>query len=415
MQYVTDAAELAELRLAHTDLPKGERAPGAYSVTGLILATRVHRCDGFADLLLAPDQATADVAAADSGIVAAATLDACKLQLAFLDGVLPCEVGFLVRARGLVGRSPRGQLSLYVDRAGEGYAVETHRPPLSEAGAGVAAVAQAGSFHGPERFHLVPDTVRWEKPLSRLGLGAHNLLSWKGEGPPPPPPPQPAGVKWGACWLLPTTDGAAVLIAARRHELSASGWRLLTCDAAVVSALSNKLAFFGLAQAAGLEGCLPRHFTSLESAAYPCVLKAAVGTYGRGVYVVASAEEARRRMGRHGGGLGVQWLLQELIPGGEELSASLLVEEGAVIDSVTVAYHYVSESGEHVWPRVKEDKSRRRSWRGLPAEHTAVFEGLLRGFSGVCNFNYKARPAAAPTADDEVGPAPEYASVLDPH
>ena len=89
---------------------------------------------------------------------------------------------------------------------------------------------------------------------------------------------------------------------ASQDELRRLGWRLLTCEAAVVCALSNKASLRRLAEARGLDAYLPRHYSSVReaeaAAAYPCVLKAAEGEFGRNVHIVRSSEEARR--GSHG-------------------------------------------------------------------------------------------------------------------
>ena len=74
-----------------------------------------------------------------------------------------------------------------------------------------------------------------------------------------------------------------------------------------------------------------------------------------------------------------------------EYSVSLLVDRGEIIDALTVAYTYDTDAGDHVWPRVREVKEFRNSWRGLSSRHRQVFQKLLDGFSGVCNFNYKLR------------------------
>ena len=49
---------------------------------------------------------------------------------------------------------------------------------------------------------------------------------------------------------------------------------------------------------------LPTHYGSVAEAAFPCVLKAARGEYGRGVRIVRSADEARLCLGGRGGGDG---------------------------------------------------------------------------------------------------------------
>jgi hypothetical protein len=300
-------AALAALRLEHAELGKGDvHVGGEVSVTGVILATRAHGATGFADLLVAPDAGSAAAALAASARASTHAVDACKLQLIFRDAAPPQPAGSFVRVRGFVGRTTRGQLSLYVDVAASDTAAQLLGSPGSvqytEAGASppVSALAE------PERFHLAPQTVRWGRPLSRLGVGAHNSLTWAGDG---PLPILPANCGARGCWLLPATDAAALSIASRQNDLAAAGWRLLTCDPATVRTLSHKRAFHTLAQSREVADRLPRHYASIEEARYPCVLKASSGTYGRGVFIVSSPDEARSRMGRNGR-IGQHWLLQ---------------------------------------------------------------------------------------------------------
>lgn len=301
-------AALAALRLEHAELGRGDFVGDTLSATGVILATRADGATGFADLLLAPDAASAAAALAASVSASTHAVNACKLQLIFRGAAPPHSAGSLVRVRGLVGRTPRGQLSLYVDMVEGDAAVQLLGPPGVCAGseAGGPAGSSVSALVQPERFHLVPQTVRWGRPLSRLGVGAYNRLQWAGDGPFPSPPAS-GGAR--GCWLLPATDGAALAIASRQTELTAAGWRLLTCSPGTVHSLTDKLAFYALARSAHAAQWLPRHYASIEEAPFPCVLKAATGTYGRGVFIVASQAEARRRIGRNGR-IGEHWLLQ---------------------------------------------------------------------------------------------------------
>ena len=172
----------------------------------------------------------------------------------------------------------------------------------------------------PARFHLTPSTVRWHRALGLLGVGAHNTLGWRGglPLPTPPAPPQPlpscagedgacdgVGGSCGAaggCWLLPASDVAALAIARQQAALRSAGWRLLTCDASLVEALSDKARLAALAAARGtaVEALMPTHYRSVAEAVYPATLKAARGEFGRGVRIVRSAAEARRCLGGRG-------------------------------------------------------------------------------------------------------------------
>jgi hypothetical protein len=251
--------------------------------------------------------------------------------------------GSLVRVTGIAQRSARGGLILTACDADVellGAAAPAHTPPP------VAAPL-------PPRFHLTPNTVGWQRALLRMGCGAYNTLTWRGGDPLPVPPTR-------ACWLLPASDVAALALAQQQTELRAAGWRLLTCDPTMLCALSNKLRFREHAARRGLLQYLPRHYDTPHEASYPCVIKAAVGEYGRHVHIVPSREEAvqrwrvahasshtRRSGGAEPDGEGAAadeledgWLLQELVVGCVEHSASLLVVRGEIVGAVVTEYTY---------------------------------------------------------------------------
>jgi len=95
----------------------------------------------------------------------------------------------------------------------------------------------AGPAHGQvhsfetARFHIVPPNG-WHRFLWKMDCSALNTLKYNGELPPPAAP--------HACWMLPSSDEMAVRIAEIQPQLAAAGWKTLTCDAALVSKLSNK-------------------------------------------------------------------------------------------------------------------------------------------------------------------------------
>ena len=155
-----------------------------------------------------------------------------------------------------------------------------------EAPLGAPCAAQASQ---PPRFHIVPTSVRWHKKLQMMGIGAHNTLNWS-----------EALLKEGPashCWLLPGTDKVALHIAHHRRELSMAGWKVLSCDHTVVARLSNKRSLRAHAESLGLLEHLPQHYDNIHSAPYPCLLKGAIGQYGRNVHVVESPEAALKISG----------------------------------------------------------------------------------------------------------------------
>ena len=85
------------------------------------------------------------------------------------------------------------------------------------------------------------------------------------------------------------------------------------------------------------------------------------------------------------------WLLQEIIPGPVEYSASLLVVGGRVQHALVIEYTFMADV--YIWPRVREDRKRRTTHNLAPA-HLEVLQALFVGYSGVCNVNFKLREGA---------------------
>jgi len=79
--------------------------------------------------------------------------------------------------------------------------------------------------------------------------------------------------------------------------------------------------------------------------------------------------------------------LQELVLGREEISTSLLVKDGVIVDCICTTYEYEREA--YIWPRVREVRAKRRHTNELPEHHADTMRVLLGPFSGICNFNYK--------------------------
>lgn len=238
-------------------------------------------------------------------------------------------------------------------------------------------LAEWGTDWEPERFQLVP-RLAWERPLRKLGVGAHNSLNWNCQRPFPKPP------EGTSMWLIPSQDEAALFIAQEARELRELGWKVIDVDPDIVDTLRNKAKLRRLAEKIGHINLLPVHYDDPATAVYPCILKPALGTFGKDTHVVHSAEVVGRLAP---GGLGDRFLLQECISGSYEFSTSLLVKDGKLYDAVSMRYLYSLE--EYVWPHVRLVS---QEFLGVPAAHLAVFEDFLVGFSGICNFNYKLRP-----------------------
>jgi len=238
-----------------------------------------------------------------------------------------------------------------------------------------AELRNMGPAQQVERFQLVP-RIGWGKEVAMMGCGAHNSIGWDGKGALPYPSQ--------SCWLIPSQDESAVAIAENADELRQRGWKLLTCAASVVDILRNKGKLRKLAEELGLLALLPEHYEFFSEAKYPCILKPAIGTFGKNTHIVESKDQAMRLAPD---GLDEHWVLQELIVGEFEYSTSLLVHKGEIFDWAGIRYQYSLEA--YVWPHVRLVD---QDLRSVPAEHLQIFQKFLVGFSGICNFNYKLRP-----------------------
>jgi len=239
--------------------------------------------------------------------------------------------------------------------------------------AGPASTADSHCFESP-KFHLVPANG-WHRFVWKMGCSALNTIKWNGETPLPTAP--------CPCWLLPASDEMALTIARLRPQLVAAGWMVLSSAESTIARLSNKLGLREHAEQLGMLDHLPRHWSTPAEAQYPCMLKAAIGYHGKNIHIVNSPEEVDELASD---GLGTEWLLQELIPGSTEYSVSLLVNEGAILDSICTVYEY--DAQEYVWPNVNELSRKQGEVRSDLIDIMRVF---VQEYSGICNFNYKLR------------------------
>lgn len=293
---------------------------------------------------------------------------------------------------------------------------------------------EIGAFREATRFHMAP-AVMWNRQVRRVGCGVRNTVEWPGkrwqDGEPLPVPERP-----GDCWLIPSQDPAAVQVARYQHHLRHLGWKVLTCHADVIERLRNKAVLMQWFQDNGLGEFTPASYSVPSKAKFPCIIKPAMGTYGRDTAVAYSAEEVLRtafrndiyaveskiqheidyysRYNKNGKDeeeenwsetmakidkailewceekqheeLGDKWVLQELVPGQYEFSTTLLVFQGEILDVAATRYQYGAEV--YVWPRVELLK-----WEyvAVPKAHMDIFRKAVVGFSGILNFNYKLR------------------------
>ena len=111
-----------------------------------------------------------------------------------------------------------------------------------------------GPREKPARFHVVP-RKGWDVFLRRMACEAANDSDWCGGETSLPLPGRET------CWLLPATDEMALSLSQLQKPLENVGWRLLTCDAALIAKLSNKVLLHAHALSRGLQSHLPLQFT----------------------------------------------------------------------------------------------------------------------------------------------------------
>jgi len=300
------------------------------------------------------------------------------------------EVAAEVFAEDLLESLPRHQVQLMLT-----YWMEEHvreffltgqdfAPEVATALNQPVTARQEGSQ--PDRFHCLPTRACWYPAIGQIGI-RFNALSWHVEwwagGLPVPKPPM-----CHQCWILPTNQKYAELIARWQQELRAQGWKVLTSSKDLVAELGNKAGLHRLAAQRGLLECMPRHFASPRVAAYPCIVKPVDGEYGQRTVIVKSLKEAQRIeacLEEAGSRLSESYVLQELVVGAHEFATSMLVKDGELYDAVTTEYVY--ENSEYFYPMCRERW--RRFYDPAPRAHLRALSPFLKDFSGICNANYK--------------------------
>lgn len=182
------------------------------------------------------------------------------------------------------------------------------------------------------------------------------------------------------CMLIPCSEDGALEIAQRAQELRLRGWRLLSCNAATIGLFADKWSMVCYAKAVGMAHNLPRVYDTPRGAQYPCIFKTRRGAFGDGVRIVHSPSDIAEDEMHRG-------VLQELIPGREELCASLIVISGQIRHALQTRYVYTRDI--YVHPFVKERIGQRRVRHSLTRNEHSVFSRILCDFTGVCNVNYK--------------------------
>ncbi|KAH8082970.1 hypothetical protein JL720_8480 [Aureococcus anophagefferens] len=257
-------------------------------------------------------------------------------------------------------------------------------------GAGLANVAAPVSLEqlrgAAARFCFAPSKRTWEQNISDACRCPQDFLAPSYDENVPAAPPGPG------CWLIPTEDGWALRLCERRADYERLGWRVLAGDLEETRELMDKVRLRKRARRMGLEHCLPASYATLRAARFPCIVKTAVGDFGSTVRFARDAREldaAISELKLDSRRMNDAWLVQELCEGPVEYSASCVVRDGRILDVVATRYTY--DAAVYVWPRVEERRELRVVDAPVPGNHLEVMAALLRGYTGVCNFNYKLR------------------------
>ncbi|CAE7776377.1 APUM3, partial [Symbiodinium pilosum] len=231
-------------------------------------------------------------------------------------------------------------------------------------------------YQDAKRFHWVPPKG-WDSHARALNVSARNNLSWDGRRPIPSPPA-------GEPWLLPCSDQMALRIARLRKPLVAAGWKVITSSPEVIEGLGDKAKLPDYAAKVGKLDFLPRHFQKPEQARYPCILKPSQGEFGRDSWICYNAQDVMSHVPDFSAS---NWVLQELVPGSVELSVSMLVSRGTILEVLGMKYLYDREV--YIWPGVNELS---KELYEVPAHHIPVLAAFVTEYDGILNFNYKIRP-----------------------
>jgi len=182
----------------------------------------------------------------------------------------------------------------------------------------------------------------------------------------------------------------ALRIARLRKPLRAAGWKVITSTPLIIESLGDKAKLPGYAAKIGKLDFLPRHFTKPQEARYPCILKPSQGEFGKDSWICQTWQDVLRHapdFGESQREADSPWVLQELVPGSVELSVSMLVSAGSILDVVGMRYTY--DRSIYIWPNVVELK---KELYEVPTQHIDVLAAFVGEYDGILNFNYKIRP-----------------------
>ncbi len=147
-----------------------------------------------------------------------------------------------------------------------------------------------------------------------------------------------------------------------------------------VKVLNDKVLFLAFMRSHSFASYLPADEIGGK---YPCMLKKRISEGGTDCYLIPTLEERNNYLDKISD---PQFFLQEFIPGSVEYAAHLMVNDGSILRSLTVKYHF-----SHPYPIKFKDtpilKYRCRK-RYLP-----LFNSVLNAihFEGLCCINYKIR------------------------
>ena len=163
------ATVLSSFRSQHANLGAGERSGARISLHGRLTARRRWNGTLVIDVVVDGGEAVQVLVRDDAQSDGGATLAVRMITLGSRVCITDAEAGRTGRGIFCLHVLPDA-VTLLQNYAGAQYLDPTSRPR--------------------PRFHLVPDTVRWQSALDKLGVGACNTLAWRG-GEPLPVPPDP--------------------------------------------------------------------------------------------------------------------------------------------------------------------------------------------------------------------------------
>ena len=187
--------------------------------------------------------------------------------------------------------------------------------------------------------------------------------------------------------LLPTGDAYYRHLAKHREGYLNLGWRMLIGSHRSVLEIGNKVNLQKFTRRCGITDKLPTLYTE-KNVVFPCTVNKGDGEYGKKVFIVQTESELSEVVEREP----KRWLIQELIPGKQEVSTTMVVVKGVIKFGMSIFYTYKDTA--YVWPHTSEVR-RERNCREISDSDKDSLAPFVINFTGVCNVNYKFDPMDA--------------------